>query len=244
MSTSIRKNRAYKHTDKGEVTQTPYVTTINSKTRSEELNNVPKIISGDEYTLDVGSFQIIADTFGLSFKEQVQIIRSNDSSGDAARGKNATNAALAAMLVKSEQIDLVQIPHQDYSEVAKKLTPPYSLSKPIEIKPLTSFAAVAELSASITKYAAEKIANMFTFQRQQEIKMTAEAVTKHNKKIQDILEDIFDKKLVTARWGAQLASTTQMWGIKRSKDCSLTRQEIIQKFVETDDARYAYACMC
>lgn len=244
MSTRIEKGRATKHTDKGDVTQTPQLTTINSKTRSQQMYNVPCIVGGQEYTLDVGSMQIIADTYGISFKEQVQIVRSNDTSGDAARGKNAANAAIAAMLVKNQDIDLIEIPHENYAELATKTTPPHTSGKQLEVKPLISFEAVTQFISEITAYAAEKVSNLFVFQKQKQIMISTEAIKKHNDKIKEILIDIFDEKLVNARWGKQLASTTTMWGIKRNEGCSLTRSEIIQNFVDTDEARYAYACMC
>lgn len=153
----------------------------------------------------------------------MEIVNSEDPSGDAARGKNACNANLAALLLKQESLELVEVPHQDYAEMAKKSVPSSIGGAELKTVPLTSLSAITEQVANIGQFVSKKIASKLVFQQKAQVKLAAEAVTEHNKNIQKILEDIFDEKTVKMRWGAQLASPTTMWGIKRTKGCSLTR---------------------
>lgn len=241
MSTTVDSQGVAKtRNDKGISTQSPTTTQQETQLRKDTVCSVPELKKGQTLTLDYRDIQVICDTLGISYKEQVTMVKSNDPSGAAARGINTANARLAALLVKKKDIQLVPAPMDDFQKLVGNMTAPFQ-STPPNLCP----SGIEQLPKTLKKYAEYFSTESQAAQAYKTKKVpliAQQKIAAHNAKIFKQLSSIFDEATVTARWGADLASKTTMWTYQ-SSDASTTRQDFLMAFVETDAARTSYSNM-
>lgn len=241
MSTQVtQQGVAETRNDKGRSTQSPTTTQQETLLRKDTVCSVPELKKGQKLTFDYGDIQFTCDTLGMSYREQVSMVRTNDPSGSAARGINAANSRLAALLIKKKDIQLVPAPMEDFTKLVGNMTPP-ATQPPPNLCP----SGIAQLPQALKKWA-----SYFSTEGQAaeayKIKKTPliaqQKIAAHNLQILKQLSAIFDEATATAKWGLQLASKTTMWTYQ-SKDESATREDFLQAFIETDPQRTAHSRM-